>query len=155
MAALERAPSPKCRLSFNLLMRGPLLRGLFALLAGPRRPKSTMVTKDRAQLLQDLRDVRVWLETHHPGTGAKLSVHWAGKQPGRDIANILVHGRGDPAVHASLRRDACRAMTTLGYRLDPDARGAHRFIEFADTRSMSAHARLEAIWRINDAVAGA
>ena len=112
-----------------------------------------MATKDRAKLLQDLRDVRVWLETHHLGTGAKLSVHWLGRQPGKDIAHILVHGRGDPAVHESLRREACRAMAALGYRLDPDARGAHRYIEVADTQGMSAHARLEAIRRINDAVA--
>ena len=132
---------------------GLLLRSRFASLAGSRRPKSIMATKDRAQLLQDLRGVRVWLETHHPGTGAELSTHWFGKQPSKDIAHLILQGPGDPAVHKSLWREACRAMAALGYRLDPGARGAHRYIEFADTRSMSAHARIEAIRRINEAVA--
>jgi hypothetical protein len=113
-----------------------------------------MITKDRAQLLQDLRNVRVWLETYHPGSGAELSVHWLGKQPDKHIALIIVHGPGDPAVHKSLRHEACRAMAALGYRVDPDARGVHRYIEVADTRGMSAHARLEAIQRIKEAVAG-
>jgi hypothetical protein len=100
------------------------------------------------QLRRDLKHVRVWLETLHLGTGARLLVHWHRNASSRALSHVVVHGRGDPAVHQAMWRDASPAMVALGYRINPASIGPRTLVEVSERRSMSAHARIEGIRRV-------
>lgn len=61
-----------------------------------------MTTSASDRVLHDLRDIRAWLESLHPGTGAKLLVHWHRGGSDRELSYIIVYGPGNPAVHKAI-----------------------------------------------------
>ncbi len=100
----------------------------------------------------DFRAVRAWLEHRWPDTGAALVVYRVKAAPADELARAFVAGPGGTSDYVHMERDAVRALAALGYRLaDP----GHQQLAVAEIRAcdLSAHARLEAIRRIEEALA--
>lgn len=103
-------------------------------------------------LRDDLTDASIWLKDRYPAERYVFAVdYYHHQKSSKDIAYVVIIGP-ERNRRRTIRASATRALEALGWRITPDGGGdvLDAFPSPAD--SVSAHKRLRAIQRVEDAL---
>lgn len=105
-----------------------------------------------ARLALDLRDVAVWLDANEPGMLGELIAAVNYVYDDRMLSGVLVDCSA-PEVRRKFRADAKRALTALGYQIEPTGGDVYS-VSAARRRGLSADVKMKMLERVRAALAG-
>ncbi len=125
----------------------------------PPRSLETLAAMERTraaarQLETDARDVAIWLEARAPGILVRLEIQRHHSCEDHEIAHVVPHVT-ERETRRKLRPTAEKALQALGWTLKPEGRDVRSIYVRGAGRVLSAHQRLAAISRVEDAMNGA
>ncbi|WP_209059201.1 hypothetical protein [Paracoccus sp. R12_2] len=103
------------------------------------------------QLETDARDVAIWLAARAPGILVRIEIQRHHGCEDQELAHVVPHVT-EPEARRKLRAAAERALQAFGWTLKPEGRDVWSIFVQGEGRTLSAHQRLAAISRLEDAM---